>query len=175
MEIININDESEFKYIYNTYSNMIYRISLIYLSDTKESEDVVQETFIKLFNSKEIFTSSDHVKAWLITVCKNLCKDSLKSFWRSRRVDIEKINEIVYEHGDDFSDSYDKYALEELLKLPSKYKIVLYLFYFEEYFVKDISKVLDIKESTIQTQLLRGRKMLEKNIKERLNEQGFYK
>lgn len=170
MEIINIKDEDVFKYIYDTYSNMIYRISLLYLSDIKDAEDVLQDTFIKLLNSDKTFDDLNHVKAWLITVCKNLCKDNLKNFWKSRRVDIEKINEIVYEYSDDLNNYSNQYALEELLKLPSKYKIVLYLFYFEDYFIKDISKILDIKESTIQTQLLRGRKILGKNIKERLNE-----
>ena len=164
MEIINIKNADEFKNIYDKYFNMIYRISLIYLSDIKEAEDVVQETFIKLFNSKRIFNSEEHIKAWLITVSKNLCKDMLKSFWKSRRV------ELVDQNSDNMEDPNLKYVVEELLKLPSKYKIVIYLFYYEEYYIKDISKMLEIKESTIQTQLSRGRSLLKKRIKERLNE-----
>lgn len=170
MELINIKNADEFKYIYDIYFNMIYRISLIYLSDIKEAEDVVQETFIKLLDSKRMFNSEEHVKAWLITVSKNLCKDMLKSFWKSRRVDMEKISELVDQNSDDMKDLSLKYAVEELLKLPQKYKIVIYLFYYEEHYIKDISKMLEIKESTIQTQLSRGRRLLEKNIKERLNE-----
>ena len=170
MEFINIKNTDEFKYIYDTYFNMIYRICLIYLSDITEAEDVVQETFLKLFNSKSIFNSEEHVKAWLITVSKNLCKDMLKNFWKSRRVDMEKISKLVDQNSDDMKDPSLKYAVEELLKLPQKYKIVIYLFYYEEYYIKDISKILEIKESTIQTQLSRARRLLEKNIKERLNE-----
>lgn len=170
MELINIKNADEFKYIYDIYFNMIYRISLIYLSDIKEAEDVVQETFIRLLNSKRIFNSEEHVKAWLIIVSKNLCKDMLKSFWKSRRVDMEKISELVDQNSNDIEDPSLKYAVEELSKLPQKYKIVIYLFYYEGYYIKDISKILEIKESTIQTQLSRGRNLLEKRIKERLNE-----
>lgn len=170
MEQINIKNEDEFKYLYHTYFNMMYRISLIYLSDINEAEDVVQEAFIKLLSSTKGFNSEEHIKAWLITVTKNLSKDKIKNFWKSRRVNIDKISEIIDQTNDDSKDPRLKYAMEELLKLPSKYKIVIYLFYYEEYYIKDISKILEIKESTIQTQLARGRKLLEKMIKERLNE-----
>lgn len=159
-------NEEEFKEIYNQYFNMIYRISLIYLKNTEEAEDIVQEVFLKLIDKERSFNSEEHMKAWLIGVTKNACKDINKSFWKSRRVDIKSLPELTNEKKD--PDLY--YVLEELLLLPDKYKIVLYLFYYEDYYVKDISKILNRKESTIQTQLLRGRKLLKNKLRRKLNE-----
>ncbi|HSH36474.1 RNA polymerase sigma factor [Schnuerera sp.] len=159
-------NEEEFKEVYDQYFNMIYRISLLYLRTTEEVEDMVQEVFLKLIDKERSFNNEEHRKAWLIRVTKNACKDLNKSFWKSRRVDIESLPELSIEKND--PDLY--YVLEELLLLPDKYKIVLYLFYYEDYYVRDISKILNIKESTVQTQLSRGRNLLKKKLRRELNE-----
>ena len=159
-------NEEEFKEVYDQYFSMIYRISLLYLRNTEEAEDMVQEVFVKLIDKERSFNSEEHRKAWLIGVTKNACKDINKSFWKSRMVDIESLPELTNEKKD--SDLH--FVLEELLLLPDKYKIVLYLFYYEGYYVKDISKILNVKESTIQTQLSRGRKLLKKKLRRELNE-----
>lgn len=166
MDSIELNNIEYFKFIYDKYFSMVYKISLLYLKNIVEAEDTVQEIFIKLFKEESKFVDEDHIKAWLITVTKNLCKDNIKSFWKSRRIDIEKLPELAAENvEEDLS-----FVLEILLSLPSKYKIVLYLYYYEDYTVKDISKILDIKESTIQTQLSRGRKLLEKKVRRKPSE-----
>ncbi|WIV12919.1 sigma-70 family RNA polymerase sigma factor [Proteiniborus sp. MB09-C3] len=156
----------EFKEVYEQYFSMIYRISLLYLRNTEETEDIVQDVFLKLLGKERNFKSEENRKAWLIQVTKNACRDINKSFWKSRRVDIKSLPELTNEEKG--PDLY--YVLEKLLLLPDKYKIVLYLFYYEDYYVKDISKILNIKESTIQTQLSRGRKLLKKKLRRELNE-----
>lgn len=159
-------NEGEFKEVYNQYFSMIYRISLLYLRSAEDAEDMVQDVFLKLLDKKSDFNGDEHRKSWLIKVTKNACKDINKSFWKSRRVNIESLPELTNEKKD--SDLY--YVLESLLLLPDKYKIVLYLFYYEDYCIKDISKILNRKESTIQTQLSRGRKLLKKKLGRELSE-----
>lgn len=166
MEELDCWNEEEFKEVYEQHFSMIYRISLLYLRNTEEAEDIVQEVFLKLLDKERNFNSEEHRKSWLIEVTKNACKDINKNFWKSRRVDIKSLPELTNEKKD--PDLY--YVLEELLLLPDKYKIVLYLFYYEDYYVKDISKILHRKESTIQTQLSRGRKLLKKKLRRKLNE-----
>lgn len=56
--------------------------------------------------------------------------------------------------------------LEKVLELPDKYRIVIHLYYYEEYSVREISEITGAKESTVQTRLQRGRKLLEKKLKE---------
>ena len=86
--------EECFREIYYKHFSTVYKISLLYWKNTSESEDLVQEVFIKLLNHDREFTDPDHVKAWLIRVTKNLCKDNIKNFWRSKRVDMEKLPEL---------------------------------------------------------------------------------
>ena len=55
---------------------------------------------------------------------------------------------------------------DAIIKLPSKYRIAVHLYYFEEYSVKEIAEILKIKESTVQTQLMRARAKLKEQLKE---------
>ena len=64
--------------------------------------------------------------------------------------------------GDDIGHSGE--VLEHLLALPEKYKIVLYLYYFEDYSVREIANMISRKESTIQTQLAKGRKLMKLSL-----------
>lgn len=148
--------DEELDEIYKRNVDMVYRLSFMYLKNTAETEDAVQSIFLKLFKSNVSFSDREHEKAWLILTTKNHCKDILKSWWKTRHVDVESLPEIPC--WDEREQSGN--VLERLLSLPEKYKVVLYLYYFEEYSVKEISSLLGYKESTIQTQLSTGRKRL---------------
>lgn len=79
----------------------------------------------------------------------------MKSWWKSRRIDIDSLPDVPY---------WDKHEsheiMDKLLSLPLKYKTVLYLYYYEGYSVKQISEILNRNESTIRTQLCKGRERL---------------
>ncbi|MDO3681340.1 sigma factor-like helix-turn-helix DNA-binding protein [Paenibacillus ehimensis] len=106
--------------------------------------------------SQMVFNDHEHEKAWLTVTTRNYCKDILKNWWRIRRVALDTLPEVPSWNGHESSGK----VLARLLSLPEKYKTVLYLYYFEEYSVKEISEMIGHKESTIQTQLSRGRKLL---------------
>ncbi len=116
--------------------------------------------FLKLFKHKGTFHDREHEKAWLIVTTQNTCKDVLKSWWRSRRIDIDALPEKTYWDNDEKR----RDVLENLLRLPEKYRTVLYLYYYEDYSVREISKMLDRKESTLQTQLSKGRARLKAEL-----------
>lgn len=158
-------EEEKFKEIYQRNVDRVYRICLVYLESLSEAEDATQEIFIKFLTNPRDFKNEDHEKAWFIVVAKNYCKDSLKSWWRSRRIDIESLPEISC--GDEKTNLTD--VLEKLLSLPKKYKIAMYLYYYEEYSIKQISEILNRKESTIQTQLFRGRNLLKEKLGGEIN------
>ncbi|MNP71351.1 ECF RNA polymerase sigma factor SigW [compost metagenome] len=73
---------------------------------------------------------------------------------------LDALPEVASWNGDEPSGK----MVAKLLSLPEKYKTVLYLYYFEEYTVKEIAEMLGRKESTIQTQLFRGRKRLKMDL-----------
>ncbi len=77
----------------------------------------------------------------------------LRSIWHKRVIKIEDI-EDYYTHPSDL------HIMEEILKLPAKYKAVIYLYYYEDYSVKQISQTLGIKESAVKMRLKRGRDIL---------------
>lgn len=151
---------SEFVEVYERNIDMVYRLCFIFLKNTTDADDAVQSIFLKLFKNNKAFHDREHEKAWLIVTTKNTCKDVLKSWWRSRRVDIDFFSEKLY--WDNVEQQRD--ILEKLLLLPEKYKTVLYLYYVEDYSIKEISKLLDRKESTLQTQLSKGRSRLKADL-----------
>lgn len=155
-----VPEEEKFREIYQRNVRSVYRICLLYLKNSSEAEDATQDIFIRFLEKQINFENEEHEKAWFIVVSKNYCKDSLKSWWKSRRINIESLLEISYEN--EKTNTTD--IFEKLLSLPEKYKIVMYLYYYEEYSIKQISDILNRKESTIQTQLSRGRNLLKEKL-----------
>ena len=139
--------------VFHRQNARVYRLAMLYLKNPYDAEDAVQNIFLKFMDKDICFESPEHENAWFITVTKNYCKDTLKAFWR-RNIDLGEIPE----------QSTKEIAQEELLdlvmQLPVKHKEVLYLYYYEEYSIKEMSSLLHRKESTIQTQLATARKKL---------------
>jgi RNA polymerase sigma-70 factor (ECF subfamily) len=126
---------------------------MIYLGNKEDAEEAVQESFLKLIYKSPQFINNEHEKAWLIRVTINVCKDMLRSIWRKRVVSIEDIERY-------YDSSKEIEIMEEIIRLPSKYKDVIYLYYFEDYSIKDISKILKVTESAVKMRLKRGRDAL---------------
>lgn len=152
--------DKEFADLYQRRADLVYRLCFIYLKNPVDVEDAVQSVFLKLIKAPVVFNDLEHEKAWLTVATRNYCKDVLRSWWTSRRVALETLPEVVSWNGVEPSGK----LIAKLLSLPEKYKTVLYLYYFEEYTVKEIAEMLGSKESTIQTQLSRGRKRLKMDL-----------
>lgn len=144
-------------YIYNQYSNNILRISYTYLKNSTLCEDVLQDVMLKIINKNIKFTDSEKEKAWIIKVTTNLCKDILKSSWYKKNVELQEDLSYLPKEQEEI--------LSEVLKLPEKYRITIYLYYYEDYSLKQISRLMKRNESTIGTWLSRGKKKLAENLK----------
>lgn len=165
-----LRTDKELAELYQRHSDLVYRLCYIYLKNPVDAEDAVQSVFLKLIKSHMVFKDHEHEKAWLTVTARNYCKDVLKNWWKTRRVALDALPEVSSWNGDEPSGK----VLARLLSLPAKYKTVLYLYYFEEYSVKEIAEVLGHKESTIQTQLARGRKRLKIDLGGNCLEQQKY-
>ncbi|TCZ78915.1 sigma-70 family RNA polymerase sigma factor [Paenibacillus albiflavus] len=148
--------DHEWEKIYQRHVDTVYRLCYMYLRNAADAEDAVQSVFLKLLGREMSFSDSEHAKAWLVVATRNYCKDFLKSWWKTRRVRLDKLPELARQADKETTTD----MLEKLLKLPEKYKTVLYLYYYENYAVKEIAAMLGRKESTVQTQLAAGRKRL---------------
>ena len=159
-----LRTDKEIAEIYERHVNMVYRIGFAYMKNVAETEDVVQEAFYKLIKSGTDFESLEHEKAWLIRTASNICKNTLRHWWRKREnlEDYEKLQDNKVFEVDD--------TLSAVMNLPDKYKTVIYLYYYESYNSVEISKILQKKQSTIRNHLHEARKIL----KEKLNEGGDF-
>lgn len=152
-----MSKEEYVNYLYDTYSKTILSISYTYLKNTHSAEDILQDVLLKVVKKGIQFQDVKKEKYWIIRVTINLCKDYLKSAWYRKNV--------VLEEDVSYLPKEQEEVLKEVLKLPEKYKTVIFLYYYEEYSLKEISEILHKKLSTIGTWLARGRTMLKKNLK----------
>lgn len=140
------------------YSSSLLRAAYSLLKNREDSEDAVQETFLRYMEKAPVFTSQEHEKAWLLRVAVNISKNHLSSAWFRKRTDLkEDIPALEQEEQE---------VLESVLKLPAKYRTVIHLYYYEGYSLSEISQILRSPLSTVTTRLSRARKKLAILLKE---------
>jgi RNA polymerase sigma-70 factor (ECF subfamily) len=142
------------------YQDTVYRIAFTYCRSTTEAEDIAQEVFIKYLTKAPHLTGEEHLKAWLIRVTINSAKSYLRSSWFKKTVPLSEQECHVAED----STNCDVYSA--IMALPKKYRTVVILYYFEDYTVREIAKILNRTETAIQTQLQRARGKLKEELKE---------
>ena len=150
----------DFEKAIERYSDMIYRIAVTITRNEEDAKDVFQETFLRLVRNQDKIVSEEHLKAWMIRVVSNCAKTMAASPWNRNTQGLEnerEAQEDSYEHK-------DNPLFSELKKLPQKYSVVLYLYYYEGYSVKEIGKMLEKNENTIKTLMSRGRDLLKRNL-----------
>ena len=124
-----------------------------------DAEDILQDTLIKYMQSSPAFLTESHKKAWLLHVAANLSKNKI-DYNKIRETD-ELEETLVAEEREDLS-----FVWEAVKALPEKYREVLHLYYQEGYPTKEISKILNRNESSIRSDLKRGREALKQVLKE---------
>lgn len=150
--------ETEIRNAIELYGDMIRKICFIHLKQEADVEDIFQDVFIKYMMHNRDFDNKEHEKAWLLRVSINACKDKLKS-WFHKNVELYEDMQLHPFHKQE-----DYHILEMVLKLPDKYKDVIYLYYYEGYSTKEISTILGKKENTIFTWLKRAKEALRKEL-----------
>lgn len=156
-------EQSRYLKAVDCYGNTMYRIARSYCRCQADAEDIVQSAFEKLLVTKTEFQDEQHLKKWLIRVTVNEARNLCNSFWKKHMVSWENSKTI---QAYDFSYPEHSELYEAVLKLPVKYRSVVHLYYYEEYSVKEIADILHLRETTVQTQLMRARKKLKMMLKE---------
>ena len=148
----------EISEIYNRQVDTVYRICFSFMKNRHDTEDMVQETFLRLISSGVGFVSEEHEKAWLIVTASNLCKDTLKKWWRKTE-DIDDpalgLQQPPFE-----IDS----VLDAIMKLPADQKCAVYMYYYGGYSTGDIASYLGCPHATVRSRLSRARKTLKKKL-----------
>ena len=149
-----LRTDEELSEIYKRHVKTVYRVCFMYMKNPHDTEDMVQNTFIRLMQEKTHFQNFEHEKAWLIRTATNLCKDFFRSWW-TKTIGMYDAGEISVE-GDFIIDE----TLRKVMELPLKYKTAVYMYYYEGYSTAEIAKILNKNDSTIRGYLHSARKLL---------------
>lgn len=156
---VTMRSEAEASRAVDLYADTVRRICFMHLKNYADVEDVFQEVFLKYILHDREFESDAHEKAWLIRVAINACRDLLRSPFRRRVCSIEEVNTEPF-----YIQKTEGELLNYILGMPSKYRDVLYLFYYEGYTAVEIAGIMGRKENTIYTWLDRARKALREQL-----------
>lgn len=136
---------------------MIYIDMFIVINLNKcDTEEIVQKNFLKLYNNIFKLENEVHTKRLLLTVASNECSNVFKIFWKRNVTHYNKLDFTSESKGN--NETYELYWL--LNGLDYKYRLPLFLFYFEGYSIKDISLILRKSENCIKQRLKRGKEFL---------------
>ncbi len=155
-----MEDHAGIAQLVEVYASMIYRIAYTRMQNVADAEDITQEVLLKYLKAGKTFRDEEHRKMWLIRVTVNTIKSSLTSAWRRHTVALDDVTEPSYEAAD------LPVLQEKVEKLPERYRIPMFLYYYEELSVKEIAHVTKSTEGTVKSLLSRGRKMLRDELKE---------
>ena len=152
--------KQEFDRAAERYLDMVYRIALNYFRHPQDAEDAAQEAMLRLWRTDTNFEGEDHLRRFLVRVTLNVCRDFSRSPWRKRTVPLESCREP------EFSTPERTELYRAVMDLPAKYRLPLYLYYFEGYAVAEVGQLLDLNPSTVQTRLARARAKLKQELEE---------
>jgi RNA polymerase sigma factor (sigma-70 family) len=159
--------------LYNSYCDGMLTVALRFLKDQMEAEDAVQEAFIKAFVKLEQYNAEVSFGSWLKRIVINRCLDVLKS----KRKHVIALEDYHLDSLDLDEDDHwmvdDEITVEEvkeaIANLPERYSYILMLYLIEGYDHQEISEILNISEIASRTQLSRGRKKLQNQLKLKSN------
>ena len=152
--------EQEFHLAAERYLDMVYRIALNYFRHPQDAEDAAQEAMLRLWRADTDFEGEEHLRHFLVRVTLNVCRDFSRSPWRKRTVPLESCREPAFSTPERWE------LYQAVMALPAKYRLPLYLYYFEGYAVAEVGELLGLNPSTVQTRLARARAKLKQELEE---------
>lgn len=153
---------TEAEHYLDTYGNAILRLAYSYLHNMADAEEVLQDTLVQFIHTVPVFENEPHAKSWLMQVAANLSKNRIRSNRIRQAEDLDELQEtLAGQESEDLS-----FVWEAVKSLPEKYREVIHLFYQEGYATGEIARILQRKESTVRSDLKRGRERLKEILQE---------
>ena len=154
------------EYLVDKFLDDIIRLSLVYVKNIDDAQDIAQAVFVTYLQKKPVFESEEHAKNWLLKVAVNMSKNHLRS--KRVTVEFETLENVLFTQdtdNDDESEARQREVLNAVLSLKESYREVIHLYYYMDYDTDRISKTLGIPAATVRTRLVRAREALEKKLK----------
>lgn len=144
-----------------TYRDRLFAAAFQVCGNAADAEDAAQEALLRYHISEKQFESEQHIRAWLLRVAINCAKNLSRSFFRRNTVPLETYMETL-----EFDSGESREIFREVMSLPEKYRLVIHLYYYEDYTVAEIGRILGLTESNVKVRLSRGRQLLKKALQE---------
>lgn len=144
-----------------TYRDRLFAAAFQVCGNAADAEDAAQEALLRYHISEKQFESEQHIRAWLLRVAINCAKNVSRSFFRRNTVPLEDYMDSL-----EFDSGESREIFREVMNLPETYRLVIHLYYYEDYSVAEIGRILGLTESNVKVRLSRGRKLLKMNLQE---------
>jgi len=174
MKAIQKGDMVAFNEMVNRYKDRLMNVIGRMLSSTEEAEDVVQETFVRVYQHRQSFNFKHCFSTWIYTIGLNLARNELR---KRKRVKFYDINDMDGNESEFAVDPKLPTRLPEILNeavnaLPAKYKEAFMLRDVQEMPYDEVAKILDVPLGTVKSRVNRARLMLRDKLNPRLEEQN---
>ncbi|MDF2724716.1 MAG: sigW [Paenibacillus sp.] len=169
-------DRRAFNELVDLYKDKMFHLAYRMLHNVQESEDIVQETFLRVYTNLNRYDETQKFSTWIYRIGTNLCIDRL----RKRKATYSLDAEVNDSEGSDWYSmltSNERTPEGELLlsemqqqvrkaidALPEKYKSVVILRYMHDMSLQEISDILDMPVTTVKTRVHRGREFLRERL-----------
>jgi RNA polymerase sigma-70 factor (ECF subfamily) len=164
-----------FEEIVHRYKDPLVNFIYNYVGNRTEAEDIVQETFLRVFKNKHLYRSIAKFSTWIYTIASNLAKTELRRRKRRRFLSLSQMgyDDKDYELPDEYfsperivdNKMQGKAIRKEIEALPEKFKEVVILRDIQEFSYEEISNILKIPVGTVKSRVNRGRLRLQKRLK----------
>ncbi len=151
-----LRDTAETERAVRLYSRTVYGIALAHTASRSDADDVFQDTFLAFHSSPKMFRDDEHIKAWLIRTAVNMSRRIVCGKHRKS----EELDENTMGERFEFATDEQNDIADAVRKLPEKYRAAIWLHYFEGMPTKQVAETLGERESTVRSQLVRGREKL---------------
>lgn len=142
---------------FGRYADTVYRLAFVRTGNRSDSDDILQEVFLRYMKVWRKMESEEHIKATLIRITVNCSNSLLSSAWFKKT---DPLDENISVTDNNIAEN----ALSEVLKLPLKYRTVIHLHYYMGYSVAEIAELTKTNPSTVKTRLSRARGQLKKTL-----------
>lgn len=149
-------DSDAFAQLIELNTQSMYKVARAYFTSDADTADVISETILASFEKIGTLRSPEYFKTWLLRILINQCNQMIRE--KNKEVAITEFTDVM-----DEASQYELVEFKELLdQMDEKYRVVLVLYYVEGFKIKEIAKLLDMKENTVKTRLKRGKASLKK-------------
>jgi len=155
--LIRNRDQKAFSYLYDNYSQALFNLINYIVNDVEESEDLIQNTFLKIWNNFDSYDSAKgRLYTWMLNIARNMAIDSKRSKHQKMKSKIQNTGDAVYERNNLFVEdkAHESIGFKNILnKLNEDHQVIIDMAYYEGYTQEEISKKLNIPLGTVKTKV----------------------